>query len=168
MGRRVPRAGSEHRNPCSAAAGLHRFILAAGKPVFPIPASEAPERGQETGATILLLAGGLWSQRFGEAEGRKERQSALIRTAHGAVTHVPPAALCRQGLWRAGCPWPVSEPGRQGRKGSPRGGFRGEAGLERPCLPHNSEDWLAGWRSSGWSVRLWALQQHQLPPAHRA
>ena len=63
--------------------------------MFPIPASEAPKRGQGTGATILLLAGGLWSQKFGEAEGRKERQPASIPTAHGAVTHVPPAALHR-------------------------------------------------------------------------
>lgn len=51
--------------------------------MFPIPASEAPERGQGTGATILLLAGGLWSQKFGEAEGRKERQPASIPTAQG-------------------------------------------------------------------------------------
>lgn len=168
MDRRVPRAGSEHRNPCSTAAGLHRFILAAGKPVFPIPASEAPERGQETGATILLLAGGLWSQRFGEAEGRKERQPALIPTAHG------PSPTCRLRPFSDkafggpdGLGLSLSlEPGRQGRNSSPRGGFRGEGGLECPCLPPNGEDWLAGWRSLGWSVQLWALQQHQLPPAH--
>ena len=110
--------------------------------MFPIPASEAPKRGQGTGATILLLAGGLWSQKFGEAEGRKERQPASIPTAHGAVTHVPPAALHRQGLRGARRPWPVSEPGAReaGEDGSPRGGFRGEVGLERPCLPRSGED----------------------------
>ena len=108
--------------------------------MFPIPASEAPERGQGTGATILLLAGGLWSQKFGEAEGRKERQPASIPIAHGDVPHMPPAALHRQGLRGTRCPWPVSEPGAW------------EAG----------EDWLTtGWvqRGSGAGTSLPAPQR---------
>lgn len=73
------------------AAGLHRFILAAGKPVFPIPASEAPREGTGAGATILLLAGGLWSQRFGEAEGKERKTACFDPYCARAVTHVPPA-----------------------------------------------------------------------------
>lgn len=40
------------------------------------------------------------------------------------------------------------------------------AGTFLPALP--GEDWLAGWRSSGWSVQRWAPQQQQLPPARGA
>lgn len=161
-------AGSEHRNPCSAAAGLHRFILAAGKPVFPSLHQRLPRGDRRQGQLFCSWLGDCGPRGLSEAEGRKERPASHpVPTAHG------PSPTCRLRPFSDkafGGPDALGlslslEPGRQG-EGIARHGVGSEGrGLECPCLPPNGEDWLAGWRSLGWSVQLWALQQHTLPPA---